>query len=236
VVASMVGVGVAIDRAMTIRGEAGEVDDTLWSTVDQAHITIGATQAYALSELDAIAKSLESTKVGELATNAKAAEPEVQKWLGVLARCFQWQEEVDVLELDKRMAQSPEKLEAYRRGMKRHRHKSRELISEHTEDLLARMDMAVGRANAKMVWTRTRSMAVVESGNHVAVELHHFTDALGIEADSRSWEPRQLASGANLGSQAIQKTKDGAPVVAAAAVALVSAAAAWQKFQDEGKA
>jgi hypothetical protein len=236
VVASMVGVGVAIDRAMTIRGEAAEVDDTLWSTVDQAHITIGATQAYALSELDAIAKSLESTKVGELATNAKAAEPEVQKWLGVLARCFQWQEEVDVLELDKRMAQSPEKLEAYRRGMKRHRHKSRELISEHTEDLLARMDMAVGRANAKMVWTRTRSMAVVESGNHVAVELHHFTDALGIEADSRSWEPRQLASGANLGSQAIQKTKDGAPVVAAAAVALVSAAAAWQKFQDEGKA
>ncbi len=228
-VARMVGVGVAIDRAMTIREEVGEVDETLWSTVDQAHTTIGATQKYALDELDAIAKNLESTKVGDLATKAKEAESEVQKWLGVLARCFQLQEAVDVLELDKRMAQSPEKSDAYRRGMKIDRQKRRELISEHTEDLLARMNMAVNSANVKMIWTRTRSTAVVQSGNHLAVDVHHFHVLLGIEADPRSWEAKQLGRVANLGSQAIQKTKDGAPF-AAAAVTLAGIAAAGKKF------
>lgn len=37
VVAQMVGTGHAIERAMTIREETGEVSQTRWSTVDQAH-------------------------------------------------------------------------------------------------------------------------------------------------------------------------------------------------------
>lgn len=231
VVAAMVGVGVAIERAMTMREEAGEVDEITWSTVNQAHTTIGATQSFALGELDAIARSLESTKVGDLATNAKKAEPEVQQWLGVLARCSQLHEAVDVLELDKRIDQSPEKLDSYRRGMKLDRDNRRKLISEHTEGLLARMDTAVGRANERMVLTRTRSIAVVESGNRVAVEVHLFNGSLGIEVASRSWEPRQLGPGKNIGSQAIQKGKDAGPYVGTAATFVGVIAFGVKKFQ-----
>jgi hypothetical protein len=37
----------------------------------------------------ALAEKLESkTKVGDLATAAKAAEPKVREWLAVLTRCF----------------------------------------------------------------------------------------------------------------------------------------------------
>lgn len=53
--------------------------------MNKAHTTIGATEKYALDELDAIAKKLESTKVGELAKKSKEAEPEVQKWPGLAA-------------------------------------------------------------------------------------------------------------------------------------------------------
>lgn len=228
VVAQMVGVGVAIDRAMTIRDEVDEVDETLWSTVDQAHTTIGATQKYALGELDAIAQQLEITKVGQLAKKANEAEPDVQKWLGVLARCFQLQEEIDVLELDRRMAQTPEKLEAYRRSMRNARHKQRELISAHTGQLLDRINVAVGTANAKMVWTRDKSIAVIQSSNDLARGIHDFHGLLGIEADPRSWEARELGPVVKVGAHAIQGTKDAAPV-AAAVVGLASLAAARKK-------
>ncbi|HEY5247944.1 MAG TPA: hypothetical protein VIJ15_05750 [Dermatophilaceae bacterium] len=232
VIAQMVGVGAAIERAMTIREEVDEVDETLWSTVDQAHTTIGATKSYALEELDAIAKKLESTKVRELAKRASEVEPEVQKWLAVLARCFQLHEAVDVLELDRRMTQSLEKLDAYRRGMVNDRQKRRELISEHTEDLLGRMDAAVGTANARMVWTRTKSLDVVASANRVATGVHDFYRPLRIESDPPAWAPRQLGRAADMGSQTIQKTKDASPYVGAG-VALVGAAVVAKRGQDE---
>ena len=213
VLADMHGVGYALDRAITIREEGGEVDDDVWSTVDQSTTVIGATQGYALLELDAIAESLESAKMGDLATKAEAAEPDVQKWLVVLARCFQLQEAVDVLELERRTGQSPELLDAHRRAMWRHRQQRREAVVSHTEDLLARMDAAIERANGKLFWTRAKSMAVVQSGNHVASDVHRFHELLGIEDDPRTWNVKELGRVAKVGSQTIQQTKDKGPTV-----------------------
>lgn len=234
VAARLAGAAGAIDRAMTIRDEVGEVDDTLWSTVDQAHSAIGEAQAYALGELDAVAKSLESAKFSVLAEKAKKAEPEVQKWLGVLARCFQLQEAVDVLEIDKRMALSPERLDTYCRGMRLNRENRRDSISKHTENLLARMDTAVDRANAKLVLNRDRSMGLVASGKHLAVEIHQFHGVLGIQADQRFWESKQIGRMANLSSQAIQKTKNGAPRVATALTVVATVATIAKKLQADG--
>lgn len=97
------------------------------------------------------------------------------------------------------------------------------------------MDMAVDRANAKMVWTRTKSLAVVESGNHLAVGIHDFQELLGIEADLRSWDVRQLGPVLEKGAQVIQGTKDIAPY-AATVLGLVSLAAFGKRVQDQGKA
>jgi hypothetical protein len=218
VVAEMVGAGHTIERALTIREETGGINETLWSTVDQTHQTIGATQTYALDQLDAIATKLESTKIGALAETVTQAEHEVPKWLAVLARCFQLQEAVDVIELDRVLAESPEGLDAYRRGLQKAQQERRALVADHTARLLGRMDVAVGTANAKVIWHRTKSLDVVGSANHLATGIHDFHGLLRIESNPQSWDARQLARGAEIGSQVIQVAKDKGPVVAAVGV------------------
>jgi hypothetical protein len=221
VVAQMVGTGHAIDRAMTIREETSGVNETLWSTVNQAHTTIGATQTYALDQLDAIAKKLESTRVGGLAKTSGQAESEVPKWLAVLAYCFQKQDAVDVLELDRVLDESPEKLAAYRRGLTKDRQKRRELISGHTEHLLARLGAAVGTANAQRLLHLASSETVIHSGNHVAAGVHDFHGRLGIESGLQSWEARRLGDAAEMAANAIEKTKEAAPIIVLGAAAVV---------------
>lgn len=235
-VAQMVGTGHAIERAMTIREETGGVSETLWSTVDQAHTTIRTTQTYALDQLDAIAKKLESTKVGGLAKTAKHTESEVPKWLAVLAYCFQKQDAIDVLELDRVLEESPESLAAHRRGLKKDRQRRRELISGHTEHLLARMDAAVGTANAKRLLHLASSDAVIHSSNHVAAGVHDFHGRLGIEFGLQSWEARRLGDAAEMAANALEKTKEAAPLIAAvgaAAVALGGAKVLQQRGTTE---
>ena len=101
VCADMIGVGFDIDEAMAIRERAGRVSEVTWSKVQATSATIARTQAYALRQLDALAEKMErTTKIGDLAKTAKEAGSKVQGWLVVLARCFQLQEAIAVLELD----------------------------------------------------------------------------------------------------------------------------------------
>ncbi|MEV4844934.1 hypothetical protein AB0K20_17185 [Micromonospora matsumotoense] len=233
-VAQMVGTGYAVERAMTIREEMVGVSETLWSTVDQAHQTIGATQAYALDQLDTIAEKFECIQVSALATTARQAESEVPRWLAVLARCFQLQDAIDVIELDRALGESPAKLDAYRRGLKKARLARRKLVSGHTANLLDRMNTAVGTANAKMLWNRSRCFEVVDSANHLAAGVHNFHGLLRIESDPRSWQERRLGPAADLGSQTIQKTKDTAPYIATGVGLIAFVAVAGKKLQGEG--
>ena len=65
-VSQMAGTAHAIERAMIIReesireGTGGGANETLWSTVDQAHTTIAATQDYALRQIKVIEEKLEN--------------------------------------------------------------------------------------------------------------------------------------------------------------------------------
>ena len=125
----------------------------------------------------------EKTKIGDLAKTAKEAEAEVQKWLAVLARCFELHDAVAVLELDRVLDASPDELDRHRLGLKSARRDRLELISQSTERLLGRMDAAVGMANSKVLFNPTQSPAVVKSSNHVATEVHDFHGA----ARDRVW-------------------------------------------------
>jgi rRNA processing protein Krr1/Pno1 len=232
-VAKLVGVGHAIDRAMIIREETVEINATLWSTVADSHQTIGAAQKFALDQLDAIARKLESTRVGGLAKTTKQAETNVPKWLAVLARCFQLEDAIDVLELDRVLIETPEKVDAYDRGMKRVRKDRQKVISEHTTNLLDRMDAAVRTANAKMVWSLNKSLEVIESTNHLGTGIQDFHGLLTIESDPRTWEARRLGSAMDFGSQAIQKSKDAAPIVVAGLGAAGLIGFASKVFQEE---
>ena len=58
------------------------------------------------------------TKIGDTAKAAKEAESKGQGWLAVLARCFQLQNAIAVLELDRVMDAAPGELDGHRLGLK----------------------------------------------------------------------------------------------------------------------
>ncbi|MDT3443588.1 hypothetical protein [Pseudofrankia sp. BMG5.37] len=197
VLARMIGVGFVIEEAMTVREERGRVDEVTWSKVQAAPATIAETQAYVLRQLDALAEKMErKTKIDDLATTAKEAESMVREWLAVLARCFQLQDAITVLELDRVLDASPEELNGHRLGLKAARQNRLEHISRSTERLVARMNAAAGTANAKVLLHPTKSPAVVQSSNHVATSVYDFHGRLGIESGRQSSEARRWVDAA----------------------------------------
>ncbi|WP_347057401.1 hypothetical protein ABC795_11910 [Blastococcus sp. HT6-30] len=191
VIADMIGVGFDIDEAMTLRDHGGRVNEVTWSKVQASSATIARTQAYALRQLDALAEKLErGTSVADLAKSAKEAESKAQEWLAVLARCFQLQDAIAVLELDRVLEVAPDDLDGHRLGLKAVRHKRLETISECTEELVARMDAAAGTANAKVLLNPIQSPAIVRSREHVAVAVADFRGSLGIEFGGQTVEAK----------------------------------------------
>lgn len=197
VLADMIGADLVIEEAMTIRAEVGRVSEVTWSKVQATPVTIGKTQAYALRQLDALAEKLEhKADVGDLAKAARDAETKVQEWLAVLARCFQLQDAIGVLELDRVLDTAPEDLDRHRLGLKAARHNRLELIARSTERLLARMDAAAATANNRVLLHPAKAPAVVQSSNHVSTAVVEFHRRLGIDGDRQSAETRRWAEAA----------------------------------------
>jgi hypothetical protein len=230
--ARMDGVDLALREAMRVRAAVGRVSEVTWSKVQNASGTILDTQGFAFRELADLAEKLErKSKVGKLAEEAEEAVSEVRIWLAVLSHCFQLQDALADLELERVLDTSPDEVDRYRLGLKAARQDRLELFSEHTAQLLNRMDVAVGRANSRLVWSRTKSLKVIQAGNEVARGVHAFQELLDIKAEPRSWAPRQLRPVAQRGAQAIQGTKDATPY-AASLVGLVGLASAGKKVHS----
>ncbi|WP_238447640.1 hypothetical protein [Micromonospora sp. 4G55] len=77
-----------------------------------------------------------------------------------------------MLELDRVLDASPGELDGHRLGLRAARQNRLELISRCTERLLARMDAAAGRANAKVLLNPMDSPAVVKSSIQLARRLN----------------------------------------------------------------
>jgi len=197
VLAQMIGVGLQIDAAMTIRDHVGRVNDVTWSKIQATSGTIADTQAYALLQLDALADKLEHKQdVGELATAAKDAERTAREWLAVLARSFQLQDAISVLELDRVLETAPDDLDGHRTGIQAARQQRLNAISHTTEQLMARLDAAAGTANTKVLMHPTKSRAVVESSNQVGADVTEFQGRLGIEHERTVLEARRWTDAA----------------------------------------
>ncbi|PPF53693.1 hypothetical protein C5B94_09205 [Clavibacter michiganensis] len=191
VLADMIGVEMVIDEAMMIRDEVGRVSETTWSKVQGTSVTLGRTQGYALRQLDALAEKMEkTTKVDDLVRVTKDAEATVREWLAVLARCFQLQDAVGVLELDRVLDASPEELDQHRLALRTVRENRLAVIGRTTDRLLERMDAAAGTANAKVLLNPFDSRAVVGSSNRVATGVVQFNGLLGVADERASLEAR----------------------------------------------
>ncbi|MEU1176866.1 hypothetical protein ABZ464_04320 [Streptomyces sp. NPDC005820] len=197
VLSRMIGMDLVIEETMTIREQVGRVSEVTWSKVQAAPTTIAETQAYALRQLDALAEKLENQpKIGDLATKVKEVEPKVREWLAVLARCFQLQDAIAVLELDRVLDAHPDQLDQHRLGLRAARQNRLDLISRSTERLVARMKAAAAAANSKVLLHPTKSPVVVQSSNHVVTGVHAFHERLGIESGRQSSEARRWGEAA----------------------------------------
>ncbi|OEJ97929.1 hypothetical protein [Streptomyces thermolilacinus] len=195
--ADMIGGELVIEEAMTIREEVGRVSEITWSKVQNTSQTIARTQVYALRQLDGLADKMErKAKIGELAEAAKEAESKTQEWLAVLARCFQLQDAVAVLELDRVLHAAPQELDRHRIGIRIARQNRLELISRSTERLVARMNTAAGAAKGKVLLHPTKSPAVVQSSNQVVTGVHEFHTRLGIGSGHQPSEAKRWAAAA----------------------------------------
>lgn len=148
---------------------------------------------YAIRQLDAIADTLAAkADLGEIAKATREAEPKVREWLAVIARCFQLQDGVALLELDRVLDAAPGDLDAHRLGLATARENRLELISRSTSRLLAQMDETVRTANAKVLLNPLDSPAAVRSSSAITTGVRDFRDRLGIESghgehDARRW-------------------------------------------------
>ena len=123
----------------------------------------------------------QKTKIGDLAKTAKEAESEVQKWLVVLARCFQLQDAIAVTRTRPCARRGSGQLDGHRLGLKAARrnrmdsfHRAPRLCGPH--------GAAAGMANTKVLLHPSESPAVVQSNNHVASAVADFQGRLGIES------------------------------------------------------
>jgi hypothetical protein len=194
VLADMIGVDLVIGEAMTVRSQVGRVSEVTWSKVQGTSMTVARTQAYALRQLDALAEKMEKkANLGDLAKTSKEAESKVQEWLAVLARCFQLQDGLAVLELDRVLDASPEELDQHRLALKVARQNRLEMIARTTEGLMVRMDAAAAAASTKVLLHPVSARAVVDSSNHVAAGVVDFHGRLGIERRRNSVESKRWA-------------------------------------------
>lgn len=193
VLADMIGVDLIIEDALTVRDEVGRVSEVTWSKVQATSQTLARTQAYALRELDAIAERLQKkADVGQIAKATRQAEPEVREWLAVLARTFQLQDGLSVLELDRVLDASPDELDSHHAGLLKARENRLDRIGRSTAALLEQMDETVRNANAKVLLNPFDAPAAVKSSNQVAAQVHDLRGRLGIEsaaesADAKRW-------------------------------------------------
>ncbi len=211
VLADMIGVDLIIDEAMTVRDHVGRVSEVTWSKVQATGMTIARTQAYALRQLDALAERVEQkARVGDLAAASREAGAQVQEWLVVLARCFQLQDAIAVLELDRVMDAAPEELDRHRLALRAARQQRLDLISRSTGRLMQGLDEAARTANTTVLTHPSKAPAVVRSSNQVATAVLELDGRLGIERGREVVATRRwLEAAVDAKDQAVQIGAEG---------------------------
>jgi hypothetical protein len=224
-ISRMIGVGLVIDDSLLKREHVGRVSEVTWSSVQGAAQTIAETQSFALRRLDAIAEKLEKkSSVGDVAQIAKGAEHEVEEWLAVLARCFQLQDGLAVLELDRVLDASPDELDRHRAAIQAGRARRRDLIAKSTDRLLTRMDAAAATANSKVLLHPLKPGEVVRSSNEVGADIAVFHETLGIAGSREALEKKRWFDAAGEARDTVRDTSTAgfqATVNAGAAAATV---------------
>lgn len=238
VLARMASAADAISEAMSIRAEGGD-PQTSWDKVSGVSTIIMNVQRDALLAVGALADKIEGkTKVGDLKKSTKHLGDEVALQLTILARCFELQDEFDVIELDHVLVTAPDRLAGHRRGKEQARSDRRVAVFDRTGRLLREIDAAASAVNENVVLHALAARAVIDSVNEAAATVHDFHAPIGIavtreEVHVLPWrqairDPRQLqTAGTELGKKA--SVVAGGAAVTAAGIAAVGRGSDSQK-------
>ena len=224
VVSRLIGAGMAIDEAMTVSQARGRVDEVTWSKIQNLSTTIAEVQGYALAQLDALATKLECAgKVSDIAGATTDAAASTQEWLAVLARTFQLQEGLDVLELDRVLDASPEEVDDHRRGLGDARRKRLTDIGAATGRLLDRMISAADTANEKVLLHPRAAPKAVRASERASASILDFHDLLQLESGFESVQLRRWSTAAGeVRDRALEVGSDGLGRARRGGVAAVS--------------
>ena len=176
-------VSLALQQAMAIREHGGDIT-TSWGKIESESATIGEVQSAALRELQTLAKRASGEqRVGALASEARKIEQEAGVWIAVLARCFELQDEFEILELDHVARSSPDRLEGHRQGLDENHSDRRSAIAKQTTHLLESMNKAGDIAAANILLHALAAQKTAAAINDLSAMIDNFHAPLGVETD-----------------------------------------------------
>lgn len=193
VLSELIGIGLIIDDAIVARSEVGRVSETTWSKIQGAATVIATTQMYALRQLDAIAERFEHSKADkQLRESLAKAEKDVPEWLAVIARCFQLDNALGILELDRVLDSAPHEVDDHRRALKISRDSRISTVAAQTDALLERVRLSSQTAFRGVLTHPMNARAINTSARAVGGSTVEFATQLGIaasvpELEERAW-------------------------------------------------
>lgn len=219
-VARLFGARRSIERALSIREEqGGRTDPTTWSTVQDRVGVIDDLLSWAIISLErAAARVNDASQAGERAKLARAAEDEVAELLAVIASCFELQDALDVLRLDRVLEESPDIIDDQRRALQMHRQDRRLIILEGTRGLVAQVDEAAATGNSHVLLHGRAASSVTRSANEIGEAVAEFREPLGIETLREGVETPGLMEALRDGRQLQNASKEAGPKLAVSAV------------------
>lgn len=195
VLSELAAVGMLIDDAMVLREHVGRVSAVTWSKVQTNSMSIAQTQDRALRELDALANQLDKkSKMGDLAKAVSGVEAKATEWITILARSFQLDDAMSILELDRVLDSEPEALDDHRTGLQDARTKRLQQITQSTGRLLERLQDRGVFANSKVLLHPKTSAQVVRSTSKVSGAIHEFRALLGIGSEAELLSAKKWSS------------------------------------------
>lgn len=211
--ARLFGARRSIDRAMSVREEqGGRTDPTTWSTVQDRVGAVDDLLSWGIIGLNRIAERLDAAASdGARAKLADRAGGEVEELLAVVAHCFELQDALDVMRLDRVMEESPGDLDDQRSALEKHRQERRSSLVEATDQPVARIDAAAGAANAHVLLHANRARTVTGSANGVGEAVAQLHAPLGIESGRQDVESPRWRDAVRDGKQLESAGKEAGP-------------------------
>lgn len=188
--AKLAGARLSVERAMSVRAaQHGRVDSITWSTVQERVGAVDDLMSWAIIRLNRVAEKLDGvTSSSERAKLAKQAEGDVAEILAVVAHCFELQDALDVMRLDRVLEESPGSLDDQRSALESYRQERRSSILEATDHLVARIDSAAETANSAVLLHAKAAKTVTGSANGVGEAVAQLHAPLGIESGRKGVE------------------------------------------------